>query len=267
MRRRGSSSSVAPVGLARALLLVLAACTGCGGLAQTSEDSGAHAIGPSAGDATIEEEALYENARTEDATVSTDDGSAIQGLDSAGYASDAGRCGTGIVTFQLDPGPGGPWLYSTSGDEEPNWLALVSDSGTPLYRSPSEFTGPCGSCSHWGVPIGLVTGLLLDSGTTESWDGLYYGTVIPEQCPGSPPQASSCQVRACAPPGRYIAFMCACVFTDASPADHTFNHSVPGLPSSYVDFVGDCVEPTCVRIPFDYPSPTVVVGTVAQPVH
>ena len=64
---------------------------------------------------------------------------------------------------------------------------------------------------------------------------------------------SGCVTPECAPPGPYVAFMCAC--GPGAPASS-------GLPSSYAYAVAGCTNPTCVRVPFEYPSPGVVVGTV-----
>jgi hypothetical protein len=179
-------------------------------------------------------------------------------LDSGGYTSDAGACGTGVVTFRIDPGPAGPWTVYSSGDEEPNWLAVFSRSGVPVYRYPREQTAACDGCDPWTVPIGFLGGALEDAGQTQTWDGTNYAPGSQVTCTIAPPGLPAtldCTVLACAPPGEYLAVMCACG-PDGPDAS--------GLPSNYEYAVAYCAHPTCVRVPFDYPSPTVVAGTVGS---
>ena len=171
----------------------------------------------------------------------------------------SGACGTGTVTFRLYRGHGGPWLVSISGDEEPNWLALFTASGTPLYLNPAEWASQDCDCSGGpALPIGFGGFDLGDAGAAQVWDGHYFtiGQFPDASCTsfGGQYEVGSCLVPGCAPPGQYVAYMCACGAGDASPSS--------GVPSSYAYAVADCANPTCVRVPFDYPCQTVVVGTV-----
>jgi hypothetical protein len=257
------------------LLVVALASVACGGRAlEASDDAGRHISDPRVVDATVivapigtvpsaeatapvVEEAI-DASLDEGATDAPADAGAVidadpwAGLDAGGFASDAGRCGTGIVTFRIDPGPGGPWWVARSGDEEPNGLALFTASGTRLDQFPAEMTAVCGMCEGWGVPIGISIGELGDAGMTDSWDGVYYvaGTAADGSCPGSVPMA--CMTQECAPPGEYMAEMCACSGPDAP----LWINPVP--PYS----LATCDHPTCVRVPFLYPSPAVVEGTI-----
>jgi hypothetical protein len=192
-----------------------------------------------------------------DTNVGSDDAS-----DGESEGSAAARtCGAGTVTFQLYPGAGGPWRASASGDEEPNFLAIFTAAGTPLYRFSSEFALENCDCSgqQWAVPIGWSDSYLTDAGFPQTWDGFYFSLGDwPDSgaCAVTVPQSRpDCLIPGCAPPGQYVAYMCACDAGDASTSS--------GVPSSYLYSVGDCVHPTCVRVPFEYPSQTVVVGTVS----
>ena len=182
--------------------------------------------------------------------------------DGSSEAGDAGICGTGSITFRLDPGPGGPWRASLSGDEEPNWLALFTASGTPLYQNPAEWAlTDCDCAKSYEVPIGWWGQQLTDAGITQSWDGFYFdlkqfgdsGTTCSLGYTGG-----SCLVPECASPGQYVAYMCAC----NSPGTGSFSRA--GVPSNYAYYVADCPNPTCVRVLFEYPSQTLVVGTVSE---
>jgi hypothetical protein len=192
------------------------------------------------------------------------DGSATAGDASDGGSEEsgaAGTCGTGTVTFRLYPGAGGPWQASMSGDEEPDFLAIFTATGTPLYRTSAEFALEDCDCSgqQWPVPIGYEYGDLTDAGFPQTWDGFYFSLgEWPDSgaCAVTLPQSrADCLIPGCAPPGEYVAYMCACGGGDASASS--------GVPSSYAYSVADCANPTCVRVPFEYPSQTVVVGTVS----
>ena len=113
-------------GFVRASLLLFGTvAVGCGGEA-TGDDA----------DAALSDGAAGKDVATDvrdtmpDPFVDNEAGSpADSGADEFPMAGDGGGCGTGAVTFQLNPGLGGPWQASTSGDEEPNWLAIFTASG------------------------------------------------------------------------------------------------------------------------------------------
>jgi hypothetical protein len=264
------------------LLLIVTAAVGCGGEAiGGAADAAAPDVTTGqdvAADVGVETEASPLDATISDGGAAPDasetDGDATPEASSdteAGSddASDggfegsaaAGTCGTGIVTFRLYPGAGAPWQASMSGDEEPDFLAIFTATGTPLYRTSSEFAFENCDCSgqQWPVPIGWSNSYLTDAGFPQIWDGSYFSLgEWPDSgaCAVTVPQGRpDCLVPRCAPPGQYVAYMCACDAGDASTSS--------GVPSSYLYSVADCVNPTCVRVPFEYPSQTLVVGTVS----
>jgi hypothetical protein len=182
--------------------------------------------------------------------------------DAAAEASDYHQGCGGNVTFRLFPGSGGPWLAYGSGDEEPDFLALFTATGVPLYRTSSEFALENCDCSgeQWPVPIGFEYQDLTDAGVAQGWDGLYFDLgdwPSSGPCAVTAPQTRpDCLIPGCAPPGQYVAYMCACGAGDAATSS--------GVPASYAYSVGGCANPTCVRVPFEYPSQTVVVGTLGE---
>jgi hypothetical protein len=264
------------------LLLTVTAAVGCGGESIGGAADAAAPDAPTDQDAPADVAARTE-ASTLDATIS-DGGGAPDSSESDGEATPeaswdtdvgiddasdggpegsaaAGTCGAGTVTFWLYPGAGGPWRASMSGDEEPNFLAIFTAAGTPLYRASSEFALENCDCSgqQWPVPLGWSDSDLTDAGFPQTWDGFYFNL-------GDWPDSGACAVTVpqsrpdclnpeCAPPGQYVAYMCACGGSDAATSS--------GVPSSYLYSVGDCVHPACVRVPFEYPSQTVAVGTVS----
>jgi hypothetical protein len=78
----------------------------------------------------------------------------------------------GNVTFRMVTAGGDNWVYSSSGDEEPNWLTLFNTSGTQLPTAPSE--DETANCEDGGagfsVPIGSSTGSVGDAGAEQVWD-------------------------------------------------------------------------------------------------
>ena len=265
MRHLGGGSRLAA---ALASLTTLAACGGS--TTDAANDAGLHEADASATDAahqppeTVADGTAGDDATDTSATPGDADNADVDlwaGLDAGGYTSDAGSCGTGIVTFTLLPGPGGPWRASLSDDEEPNWLAVFTASGTPIYRDPSEATVDCDTCEGWLLPIGYSTGEVSDAGSKQTWDGLEYAPGATPTCTAMPPgpqNPANCTVQACAPPGEYVAVMCAC-----GPDQDVQSGSFGRYPG-YQYSVAGCTHPTCVRVPFLYPTPSDVTGTVTS---
>jgi len=259
----------------RWFVLLLAAAVGCGGRDDlVGGDAAEGGVGPSVMvtvDATVAGEAGVEavdagtqqvgsseagdTAAWPDTANAGDGGIDWSSLDSdaARFVSDAGSCGTGIVTFRVYAPANDALTVSTSGDEEPNWLAITPRSGTQLELYPEEMTEDCESCfsgEGFAVPIGWYDSPLEDAGATRTWDGRYFG---PGTCPPPVPtgRSSRCQTASCAAPGPYLATMCAC-------AESPLNGS-QGFPPYATS---DCANPVCVDVPFEYPSATVVTGTL-----
>jgi hypothetical protein len=80
-------------------------------------------------------------------------------------------------------------------------------------------------------------------GETTTWDGTYFE---PGQCGNG---QIACHNKQCAPPGKYVATMCA----SRSTSD-----------AGTVGFCMASATPTCVDVPFDYPSATTVEGVIGK---
>jgi hypothetical protein len=171
------------------------------------------------------------------------DGGCASGISLPIYASTG--CTTGQVKFQLIAPTS--WMFGQSADTNApsaNWLTIHCPSGALIDLRAAEDTPPidcraCGADNAWGVAIGSSWGNVPDGGQTGAWDGTFFAPGI---CPGA---SQSCLTPACALPGHYEAEMCAC-----SPAEWQS---------------GDCqkgVGTTCVNVPFEYPSSTIVAATI-----
>lgn len=184
-----------------------------------------------------------------------DDGDAGEGACTlaALTVDDAGGCGSETMTFQLYATPGA-WV-GTSGDSPLpafNWLTIFCPAGNQIDLSPTGLTGgaDCADCTggSFSYPIGSFWAALGDAGTmTQTWNGVFYAVGV--GCPGliqEPPPVleGACLMPGCAPAGRYVARMCVCA------------------PAAFSALSSTCSETTCIEVPFDYPSTSVVFGTL-----
>jgi len=167
-----------------------------------------------------------------------------------GHAADCPSLGS--VTFHLQAPLGAPaYTYARSfGDPGDGfwWYSVATADGTPLQIFlPTQAATTCGACQQALLPIGFACSAL----PAEGIDGRWNGTAIAGQSScswsgSSPPSPIACSVLECMPAGRYVATMCA--YTSSLECSNG-----PG------DDRG-----TCVSVPFDYPTTSVVVGTLPQ---
>jgi hypothetical protein len=169
----------------------------------------------------------------------------VCGLAAAPAPQSDGGCGSGVVTFQLAGAKGSQWWIDqsqASGSSDANWLTVACPSGAQLDLLPTEATTSrdCRTCpSSWSVTTGLSTWKLPSTDQSQTWDGTYFA---PGTCGA---QSLACVSPRCAPPGRYIATMCACDSADQTPIQ--------------------CRKPTCVEVPFQYPVDGLVIGLLPNP--
>jgi len=151
-----------------------------------------------------------------------------------------GGCAGGAVTFTLAGANGSHWLLDESrsaSSSAVNWLSVFCPSGEQVDLVPTEVTTSrdCAACSAtWSLMTQLSTWPLPSTDQTQTWDGTFFA---PGTC-GS--QSLSCVSPRCAPPGRYVAKVCAC-----GAADQTAT---------------GCEKPTCVDVPFNYPADGLVIA-------
>src|SRR5579859_250170 len=180
------------------------------------------------------------SATTTSGSGGTTGGSAGNG-GSGGHPVDAGRDapGTcaGTVTFQFTAANGKSSDWCVGANCSDVWVTITSSTGTPV--TPSILCGvTCDTCTSTPCPpiACRIPQPMKAQGETATWDGTDWQA-------GTCGANTACRGRQCAAPGHYIAKMCA-------------SRSVPdGGP------LGQCsTNPmlTCVDVPFDYPTSSVV---------
>jgi hypothetical protein len=133
------------------------------------------------------------------------------------------------ITFQL---------FGTAGEacegDGASWLQISSVTPTglvPIGNEEPYSPIDCGACAQtMPYPIGAACQLLTPMGASTTWDG----TVWQQGTCG--PGATTCYSVVKAPPGKYVANMCA-----------SFENST---------------MTSCTAVPFEYPGPSPVVGKV-----
>ena len=152
--------------------------------------------------------------------------------------------------MQAPAGAGAHTFIESFGDPGDGywWYSVSTADATPLQIFlPSSATTTCSACQSVLYPSGFSCSSLPAGGVDARWDG----TAIAGQSSclsseGSSATRLSCSTRQCVPAGHYNATMCA--FTSAQSCGR--------------DPIGD--HGTCVSVPFDYPTTSVVVGTLPQ---
>ena len=161
--------------------------------------------------------------------------------DTGREAGDSFPCSTGAVTFQMRVAAPSVVSYCAGTACSRWWLAIETERGdaVALYL---ECTLNCVDCRSSGCtpPICLFPPPMKPGGEELIWDG----TVWVQSTCGA---RQSCAAPACAPPGKYVARMCA--ITNATPdAGACTPAPTPG--------------PTCVEVEFEYPTTAPVTGVL-----
>jgi hypothetical protein len=160
---------------------------------------------------------------------------------STGHADAAVDCTAGTVNFHMTEASGTDYCVGVQCTI--SWVSVKSMSGKVMSLSGGCLTS-CDVCMPiaCGAAACIAPQHITPEGKTVTWDGTY-------QEPGKCGAGITCQNKQCAAPGRYVATMCANRSTSDAGAG------------------GFCMAdqtPTCVDVPFDYPSATTVEGVVGQ---
>ncbi len=148
-------------------------------------------------------------------------------------------CTTGTVTFHMTAGGGSNSNYCVGSACTFVWVRVTSPDGKSMPFS-QDCVAKCDDCQPVGCPgLCIAPQRMKPEGETLAWDGTYWD---PSTC-GAQVQ---CRSRRCAAPGRYTAQMCA--YRSTSDAGTGYCMAVE--------------NPTCVDVPFDYPSGTLVEGVL-----
>jgi hypothetical protein len=122
-----------------------------------------------------------------------------------------------------------------------NTFVSVKSAGGQLMQLSGGCTTSCDVCQPIACGMSCIAPQhMTPEGQTLTWDGTYF---VASKCG----MDFTCEYKQCAPPGQYVARMCA----NKSTSDAGVNNFCMADPT-----------PTCVDVTFDYPSPTPVVGVL-----
>jgi hypothetical protein len=216
------------------LLFTIVAPASCGGSETTSGAADEGGTGGAAGST---------GAGGAAGSSGTGGGAGASGTGGSGGSSET--CTSSHVTFQMiawRPDGGVAPDYCAGKGCGGTWLSLKTAAGEPIALS--FLCGVnCDGCSPVPCPpIACFPPVHLPpEGTTQEWDGTYFATAT---CGA----ATLCEKSECAVPGsQFVATMCVYPSSD---------------PDSGFGCTSNTGTPNCVDVPFDYPAPGPVVGTI-----
>jgi hypothetical protein len=151
-------------------------------------------------------------------------------------------CTGGTTTFHMTEASGTDYCVGVQCTL--SWVSVKSMTGKVMSLSGGCVTN-CDVCQPiaCGAAACIAPQHLKPEGQTLTWDGTYYE---PSKCGAG----ISCQDKQCAPPGRYVATMCA--------NKNTSDAGIAGFCQGFDSM------PTCVDVEFDYPSMKTVEGVVGK---
>jgi hypothetical protein len=217
-----------PAALAASAMLLA-----CGGQSTSAGATGSKDGAPA--DGTTPVDAIATDALVDDASGDDTSSPPLDG------AADAG-CVTGLLSFQLFVAAGSSTKYCSgmSNSCADDGLLIAPQGSANALEQVSTCVTSCSACQAIECAIYCASAAVIgDAGSTPlTWDGTY---AQPGTCG---PSAMDCQTPRCAPPGDYVAHMCAYAeVPDAAPAGGTGSQPCTATVS----------VPTCVDVPFTWP--------------
>jgi hypothetical protein len=155
------------------------------------------------------------------------------------------QCTAGTTTFHFSAAAGNNSSYCLGANCSIEWMTIRSAAGQSIALS-GGCTTTCEVCQPVACTnICIAPQRMKPQGENTTWDGSYF---LMEKCGAG----VTCRETACAPPGKYIATMCA-----------TLDGSDGGMGAfCSITQQGAAPQRVCVDVPFDYPSATVVEGVI-----
>jgi hypothetical protein len=220
-----------------ALAVLIATASGCGTESSTSEQSDASASSDGAAGAT--------GGGGAGAGGSTHGTGGMGGGAAGGAGQPNIACTVGTTQFHIVAANGTDYCVHPSCGM-PDVGASPAVSVKPVGGKTMPLSGPCVyTCECLFHACTCPDPQRLGSGQTFAWDGTY---LTSQTCAGTG-VAVGCYDKQCAPAGKYVATICAY----RAPEDAGAN----GCP-----VVVGAAAPTCVNVPFDYPSTVPVEATL-----
>jgi len=171
---------------------------------------------------------------------SGNDGGGASGSGGGGGTPNPGpvTCTAGSVTFEFTSAGAPAVTYCVGKNCGVEWLAVKDASGQEMALTHS-CSSDCALCQQMGCDLlCALPRVMTPEGERQVWDGTFFTQ-------GMCGQGNTCAIANCAPPGKYVATMCAGVKNNTDPM-----------------FCMTDPDQQCVDVEFDYPTTSVVRGTV-----
>lgn len=183
---------------------------------------------------------------------SSSSSSSSSGGSSSGFITDGGpgNC-SGPVTFRLTvDNAGGDTFCTGSSTCDATWLFVQKAADKSGVTIASNCTTACGACEQVGCPaICPQPNPVPKTGTQQVWDGRVFTST---KCTSKDGTSLTCDEPSCAPPGKYIAHMCA----------FRGNADAGAGPPNGCALAGNTPTQICTDVEFDLPANGPVVGTI-----
>lgn len=176
----------------------------------------------------------------------------------AGPSETGGGKGPCEAALTFEVRAGGAYCAGTTSSCNNEWLTILGPDGKPVPRDLS-CSSECGECALLGcAAVCPAPSPVPAAGLSQTWAGRYFTS---GKCTTAQGDNVSCGVGQCAAAGKYVARMC--LYVDGSAPDGGADAADAAASSPErcrAQSAG--AKPTCVDVPFDWPSTKTVVGTI-----
>ncbi len=171
---------------------------------------------------------------------------------SAGQQVEPGDCGPVLEFRMLGGGPAAGSSFCVGKPQSCSraWFQILDATGNSPSTELSCSVAACSSCQSLGCILLCATSTPLpDEGMSTTWAGIQWVDG------GACGDGVACRAPVCAPAGDYVARFCG----------HALESGAGGAPSN-PDYCENnaAPEPTCVDVPFSYPSTDTVTGVLDE---
>jgi len=176
----------------------------------------------------------------------------------AGVSETGGGKGPCEAALTFEVNVTGSYCAGTTSSCNNEWLTILGPDGRPVPRDLS-CSSECGECALVGCgAVCPAPSPVPSGGLRQTWAGRYFTS---SKCTTAQGDSVGCGAGQCAAPGKYVARMC--LYVDGSAPDggaDAADASASSPEPCRAQSPG--AKPTCVDVPFDWPSTKAVVGTI-----
>ena len=169
---------------------------------------------------------------------------------SPGQSVEPGDCGPVLDFRMLGGGPAASSEFCVGKPQSCSraWFQILDSTGNGVSTELPCSVTSCSSCQVGGCILICATSTpLLGEGMSTTWNGIQWVDAGP--CGDN----VECRAPVCAPAGDYVARFCG----------HALESGASGAPAQFDECENNAAsEPTCVDVPFSYPSTNPVIGVL-----